>query len=97
MSGASWKCRNSECVRIEAARVSRHRGTRAFFFHCCCQSPWNCSEYKGNVSYDRQMCPVTLDYLSRAISIGLNQQMEEEDCEEVVQAISKVAGHLAAQ
>ncbi|GIQ70797.1 hypothetical protein [Xylanibacillus composti] len=49
------------------------------------------------MSYDRQMCPVTLDYLSRAISIGLNQQMEEEDCEEVVQAISKVAGHLAAQ
>lgn len=57
-------------------------------------TPWNCSEYKGNVSYDREMCPVTLDYLSRAISIGINQQMTEEDCADVVRAIAKVAQSL---
>ncbi len=60
-------------------------------------TPWNCSEYKGNVSYDRQMCPVTLEYLSRAITIGLNQKMTEEDCEDVVQAVTKVAEAAAKQ
>jgi len=53
-------------------------------------TPWNCSEYKGNVSYHVDMCPITLDYLSRAISIGLNQRMTDQDCDDVIQAVNKV-------
>jgi dTDP-4-amino-4,6-dideoxygalactose transaminase len=57
-------------------------------------TPWNCSEYKGNVNYHPDMCPVTLDYLSRAISIGLNQRIADEDCDDVIQAVIKVAESL---
>jgi dTDP-4-amino-4,6-dideoxygalactose transaminase len=57
-------------------------------------TPWNCSEYKGNVDYHADMCPVTLDYLSRAISIGLNQRIADEDCDDVIQAVTKVAESL---
>jgi dTDP-4-amino-4,6-dideoxygalactose transaminase len=51
-------------------------------------------QYKGNVDYHPDMCPVTLDYLSRAISIGLNQRIADEDCEDVIQAVTKVAESL---
>ncbi|WP_165822678.1 DegT/DnrJ/EryC1/StrS family aminotransferase [Paenibacillus montanisoli] len=54
-------------------------------------TPWNCAEYKGSVSYDPDMCPVTLNYLRRAISIGLHQRMSQEDCDDVIHAIRKVA------
>ncbi|SDX61570.1 DegT/DnrJ/EryC1/StrS aminotransferase family protein [Paenibacillus sp. CF384] len=57
-------------------------------------TPWNCDAYKGSVSYDPDMCPVTLDYLGRAISIGLHQRMSNEDCDDVIQAIQKVAAVL---
>lgn len=56
-------------------------------------TPWNCSEYKGNVAYDKNMCPQTLNYLGRAISIGINQKMQEEDSGDLVHAIQKVAAH----
>jgi len=54
-------------------------------------TPWNCQSYKGNVQYSEDMCPKTLDLLGRAIAIGLHQNMREEDCADVVQAIRKVA------
>lgn len=54
-------------------------------------TPWNCSSYKGTASYSPDMCPNTLDWLSRAISIGLHQNMADEDCADVVEAIRKVA------
>lgn len=56
-------------------------------------TPWNCKDYKGNVQYSKDMCPKTLDYLGRAISIYLNQNMQEEDSNDVVNAIRKVAAH----
>lgn len=55
-------------------------------------TPWNCQSYKGNVQYSPDMCPVTLDLLSRAISIGLHQHMTDEDCDDVIRAICKTAG-----
>lgn len=54
-------------------------------------TPWNCQSYKGNVNYSPDMCPNTLDWLGRAISIGLHQDMVDEDCADVVEAIRKVA------
>jgi dTDP-4-amino-4,6-dideoxygalactose transaminase len=57
-------------------------------------TPWNCNEYKGNVTYHADMCPVTLDYVSRAIGVSLNQRMNDQDCDDVIQAVNKVAGAL---
>ncbi|QHT59949.1 DegT/DnrJ/EryC1/StrS family aminotransferase [Paenibacillus lycopersici] len=58
-------------------------------------TPWNCASYKGSVQYDRDMCPRTLDLLGRAISISIHQTLTEEDCQDVVEAIRKVAAHMA--
>lgn len=58
-------------------------------------TPWNCRSYKGNVQYSADMCPRTLDLLSRAIAIGLHQNMTGDDCSDVIQAIRKVASEMA--
>ncbi|RKN62002.1 hypothetical protein D7M11_35155 [Paenibacillus ginsengarvi] len=55
-------------------------------------TPWNCQSYKGNAQYSPDMCPNTLDWLSRAIAIGLHQHMTEQDCDDVIKAIRKTAG-----
>ncbi|TMV44202.1 DegT/DnrJ/EryC1/StrS family aminotransferase [Paenibacillus mesophilus] len=55
-------------------------------------TPWNCRSYKGNVQYSPDMCPQTLDWLGRAVTIGLHQRMTEEDCDDVIKAIRKTAG-----
>lgn len=54
-------------------------------------TPWNCSAYKGKAEYHVDMCPITLDYVSRAITIGMNQRMTSEDCDDVIEAVRKVA------
>lgn len=55
-------------------------------------TPWNCQSYRGNAQYSADMCPNTLDWLGRAIAIGLHQNMTEEDCDDVIRAIRKTAG-----
>ncbi|MBO1003968.1 DegT/DnrJ/EryC1/StrS family aminotransferase [Pseudogracilibacillus auburnensis] len=57
-------------------------------------NPWNCESYKGNVQYSKDMCPNTLDLLSRSISISLHQNLTEEDCQDAIDAIRKVANHF---
>lgn len=57
-------------------------------------TPWNCQSYKGNVQYSPDMCPKTLDWLSRAVAVGLHQHMTEEDCDDVIRAIRKTAGSM---
>lgn len=57
-------------------------------------NPWNNEHYKGNVSYSADMCPNTLDWLGRAISIGLHQSMAEEDIADIAAAIRKVAADM---
>jgi 8-amino-3,8-dideoxy-alpha-D-manno-octulosonate transaminase len=57
-------------------------------------NPWTCQSYKGNVQYSQDMCPQTLDWLSRAIAIDLHQHMTEDDCNDVITAIRKVATNL---
>lgn len=53
--------------------------------------PWGCGCYKGNVEYSPDMCPQSLDYLGRAISIGLSQQMTNTDTRQIAEGIRKVA------
>jgi dTDP-4-amino-4,6-dideoxygalactose transaminase len=59
------------------------------------QWPWSCSLYKGNVEYSQDMCPNTLEYLSRVVHLDIPAQMSEEDCEMIASAINKVAAELA--
>ncbi|WP_274362342.1 DegT/DnrJ/EryC1/StrS family aminotransferase [Paenibacillus thermotolerans] len=57
-------------------------------------NPWNCQSYKGNVQYSKNMCPNTLELLSRALAVSLHQNMTDEDCDDVINAIKKVASHM---
>jgi dTDP-4-amino-4,6-dideoxygalactose transaminase len=57
--------------------------------------PWSCPLYKGNVQYSEDMCPNTLEYLSRVVHLDIPAQMSEQDCEMIVKAINKVAAELA--
>jgi dTDP-4-amino-4,6-dideoxygalactose transaminase len=56
-------------------------------------TPWNCASYKGNVQYSKDMCPRSLELLGRAVSVALHQNMTEEDCQDAIDAIKKVAEH----
>jgi len=42
------------------------------------------------VEYSPDMCPRTLDLLSRHVSVGLNQWWTERDCQQVAAALTKV-------
>ncbi|QTH40649.1 DegT/DnrJ/EryC1/StrS family aminotransferase [Cohnella sp. LGH] len=55
-------------------------------------TPWNCASYTGNVEYSPDMCPNTLDWLSRAVSISLHQSLTDEDCDDAIKAIHKAMG-----
>lgn len=57
-------------------------------------TPWNCQSYKGDVQYSPDMCPKTLDLLNRAIAVNLHQNMKDEDCEDVIKAVRKVASEF---
>ena len=56
--------------------------------------PWNSPIYGGNVEYSRATCPRSLDLLSRAVQIHLNHLVTEQDLEDLVAVVSKVADHL---
>ncbi|MBS4196043.1 DegT/DnrJ/EryC1/StrS family aminotransferase [Lederbergia citri] len=58
-------------------------------------NPWTCESYKGNVQYSKDMCPNTLDLLARSISISLHQNLSNEDCQDAIEAIKKVAKHMS--
>ena len=53
--------------------------------------PYTCPYYGKTVEYSPDMCPNTLDYLSRSIHIDIPPQMTEEDCDMIAKGITKVA------
>jgi 8-amino-3,8-dideoxy-alpha-D-manno-octulosonate transaminase len=55
------------------------------------RDPWTDPRYKGNVQYSPDMCPHTLDILSRTVSVTLNQRMTAEHSRLIAGAIRKVA------
>lgn len=57
--------------------------------------PWSCALYKGNVEYSEDMCPKTLEHLSRVVHLDIPAQMSTDDCEMITEAINKVAAKLA--
>jgi 8-amino-3,8-dideoxy-alpha-D-manno-octulosonate transaminase len=58
-------------------------------------SPWNPALYSGSVSYSKDMCPQTLDYLGRAVAVGISQWMDEKECDQYVEAFEKAADAFA--
>lgn len=57
--------------------------------------PYTCPYYKGPApEYTEDMCPKTLDYLSRSVHIDIPPQLTEEDCDLIAEAIRKVVDVL---
>jgi 8-amino-3,8-dideoxy-alpha-D-manno-octulosonate transaminase len=57
--------------------------------------PYTCPYYGKSVEYSPDMCPNTLDYLSRSIQIDIPPQMTGEDCDMIAKGIRKVATALS--
>jgi len=53
--------------------------------------PWGPAFYKGNVSYSKDMCPRTLELLGRAAHIDVSPLLTDEDVEQTIAAVRKVA------
>lgn len=56
--------------------------------------PYTCPFYGKTIEYSEDMCPNTLDYLSRSIHVDIPPQMTDEDCDMVAKGIRKVAEAL---
>lgn len=58
--------------------------------------PYTCAYYKGDApsKYSADMCPNTLEILSRTIHIDIPSQLTAEDCDMIAKAINKVASAL---
>jgi len=56
--------------------------------------PWGDPNYKGNVQYSKDMCPQTLDILSRCLRLPIHMNMTEQNILEIAAAINKVDREL---
>ena len=57
--------------------------------------PFNCSTYFPEpIQYSMGMCPRTEDLLNRAVNISVGPFYEEEDLDDLIVGIQKVARHL---
>lgn len=55
--------------------------------------PFACPLYQGKLpQYSPDMCPQTLEWMGRAVRIGINGGWTEQDCDNVAGAINKVVG-----
>lgn len=53
--------------------------------------PWTCGCTGAEISYSPDMCPKTLAYLGRAVSLGIHQRLSDTHCDLIVESVSKVA------
>jgi len=54
--------------------------------------PYTCPYYKGKLpEYSPDMCPKTLDILSRVITIGISENWNEEEIKEIANKIKKIS------
>ncbi len=58
--------------------------------------PWNTEDAEHPLEYSREMCPQTVEVLSRAVTIGITQVMTDEYVDQLCLAIAKVAGVMRA-
>jgi len=56
--------------------------------------PWKDPAYKGHVEYSKDMCPRTLDILSRCLRLSIHMNMTEQNILEIAEAINKIDRNL---
>jgi 8-amino-3,8-dideoxy-alpha-D-manno-octulosonate transaminase len=56
--------------------------------------PFNCDEHPTDRTYFMGLCPRSEDLLGRSMTIGVGPKMTDEDADDIVQAVRKVADHL---
>ena len=58
--------------------------------------PYTCPHYKGDApsQYSPDMCPNTVELLSRAVHIDIPAQLTDDDCDMIAKAINKVSSAL---
>ena len=56
--------------------------------------PWTCGCTATEINYSPDMCPKTLDYLGRAVSLGIHQKLSDTHCDLIVEAVRKAARGL---
>jgi 8-amino-3,8-dideoxy-alpha-D-manno-octulosonate transaminase len=56
--------------------------------------PWNCAEHPTSVEYRMGMCPRTEDLVARSVTVGIGANYTEGDCDDVAEAVRKVAESL---
>lgn len=56
--------------------------------------PFNCAEHPTDRTYHLGLCPRSEDLLARSLSIGVGPGMTDEDIDDAVRAVRKVAEHL---
>jgi 8-amino-3,8-dideoxy-alpha-D-manno-octulosonate transaminase len=56
--------------------------------------PWNCAEHPTAVEYRMGMCPRTEDFAARAGTVGIGANYSDTDCDDVAEAVGKVAAAL---
>jgi dTDP-4-amino-4,6-dideoxygalactose transaminase len=56
--------------------------------------PWTDPNYKGNVEYSKDMCPNTLDILTRSLRISIHLNLIEQNMIEFAEAINYVDANL---
>jgi dTDP-4-amino-4,6-dideoxygalactose transaminase len=52
--------------------------------------PYRCPLYQGEAKYAPDMCPQTLDLLSRAVHLDISPLLTEDDIDQTIEAINKV-------
>jgi 8-amino-3,8-dideoxy-alpha-D-manno-octulosonate transaminase len=57
--------------------------------------PWNCAEHPCRVEYRMGMCPQTEALVTRSFTVGVGARYSEQDCDDVAEAVGKVARNLA--
>jgi len=56
--------------------------------------PFNCTEHPTDRVYYMGLCPKSEDLLGRSLSIGIGPKMTDQDADDIVLAVRKVAEHL---
>ena len=65
---------------------SAFRGTHA---------PWDSPYYGGSVSYAKGLCPVAEEILETAVKFGVSEFYTDQDVDDMIAAIRKVAAYYA--
>jgi perosamine synthetase len=59
--------------------------------------PWGCKLHGREVVYEKGLCPVAEEILSTAVRLNVNEFFTQQDLDETVAAVRKVAAHFGGQ